>query len=83
MWKWLPFGSHDSLLKETFYNNITWEIEEQSVFSLEYRIPEGYDDGEVSFSVTPLNMAKILSFKKISDGSQGVTIGSSDRFGGE
>ena len=79
----MPFGSHDSLPKETFYNNITCEIEEQSVFSLEYRIPEGYDDGEVSFSVTPLNMAKILSFKKISDSSQGVTIASSDRFVGE
>ena len=78
----MPFGSHDSLPKETFYNNITCEIEEQSVFSLEYRIPEGYDDGEVSFSVTPLNMAKILSFKKISDCPEGVTIGSSNRFGG-
>ena len=79
----MPFGSHDSLPKETFYNNITCEIEEHSVFSLEYKIPEGYDDGEVFFSVTPLNMAKILGLKKISDGPQGVTIGSSDRFGGE
>ena len=64
----MPFGSHDSLLKETFYNNITFEIEEQSVFSLEYKIPEGNDDGEVSFSVTLLNMDEILSFNKISDG---------------
>ena len=78
----MPFGSHDSLPKETFYNNITFEIEEQSVFSLEYRIPEGYDDGEVSFSVTPLNMAEILILQKISDGPEGVTIGSSNRFGG-
>ena len=79
----MPFGSHDSLLKETFYNNITFEIEEQSVFSLEYKIPEGNDDGEVSFSVTPLNMDEILSFEKILDRPWGVTIGSSDRFGGE
>ena len=82
IWQWLPFGSHDSVPKETFYNNITCEIEEQSVFSVEYKIPEGYDDGEVSFSVTPLNMAEILIFKKISDGPEGVTIGSSYRFGG-
>ena len=59
----MPFGSHDSLPKETFYNNITCEIEEQSVFSLEYRIPEVYEDGEVSLSETPLDMAEILSLK--------------------
>ena len=64
----MPFGSHDSLLKETFYNNITFEIEEQSEFSLENKIPEGNDDGEVSFSVIPLNMDEILSFNEISDG---------------
>ena len=78
----MPFGSHDSLPKDTFYNTITCEIEEHSVFSLEYKIPEGYDDGEVSFSVTPLNMAEILILQKISDGPEDVTIGSSNRFGG-
>ena len=64
IWQWLPFASHDSVPKETFYNSITCEIEEQSVFSLEYRIPEVYDDGEVSLSETPLDMAKILSLKR-------------------
>ena len=37
----------------------------------------------VKYSLVRLDMAENLSFKKISDGPNVVTIGSSDRFGGE
>ena len=37
----------------------------------------------VKYSLVRLDMAENLSFKKISDGPQGVTIGSIDRFGDE
>ena len=40
-------------LRRLIYNDFTGEIEEQGVFSLEYEVSEGYDDGEVSLSETP------------------------------